>query len=78
MFERSVDEDDVRQVLQTGKIIEDYPQDRPYPSRLMLGWIGSRPLHVVAAESNVATFIITVYEPDPQLWEPGFAKRRFV
>jgi hypothetical protein len=37
-----------------------------------------RPLHVVAAENAEAheTIVITVYDPDPTLWEPGFRQRR--
>ena len=30
-------EDEVRNVIQTGETIEDYPDDFPYPSRLVLG-----------------------------------------
>lgn len=77
MFQRRVSTEDVRSVLATGEIIEDYPLDTPYPSRLVLGWVGGRPLHVVAAD-NVAddeTYVITVYEPDPALWSPDFRRR---
>ena len=69
---------DVRHVLDTGKTIEDNPADTPYPSRLILGWRGTRPLHVVAA-ANAAdheTIIITVYEPDPTRWDAGFETRQ--
>ena len=51
MFQRSVDEKDVRSVLKTGEIIEVYPDDTPYPSRLILGWLEKRPLHVVSADN---------------------------
>jgi hypothetical protein len=47
MFERGIDEADVRAVLITGEVIEDYPADTPYPSCLLLGWRGIRPLHLV-------------------------------
>jgi hypothetical protein len=32
----------------------------------------------VAADNNAAheTIVITVYEPDPALWKPGFEERR--
>jgi len=65
-------------VLATGEVIEDYPDDTPYPSRLMLGWCNFRPLHVVTANNKEAqeTIILTVYEPDPNKWEPGFRKRK--
>jgi len=78
MFHRNVSVEEVRDVLATGRTIEEYPEDRPYPSRLLLGWPSSRPIHVVAADNSVEqeTVIITVYEPDPARWEPGFEKRR--
>ena len=53
MFQCCFDEKDVRSVLETGEIIEVYPDDTPYPSRLILGWLERRPLHVVAAD-NIA------------------------
>lgn len=78
MFQRRISVDDVRHVLSTGEVIEDYPNDTPYPSRLVLGWCGSRPIHVVAAENveTRETIVITVYEPDLTQWEPGFRRRR--
>jgi hypothetical protein len=77
MFQRRVDEKDVRSVLETGEIIEVYPEDTPYPSRLILGWLESRPLHVVAAD-NIAyneTIVITVYEPEQDKWSLNFKRR---
>ncbi len=50
MFRRRINEEDVRYVLTHGEEIESYPGDAPYPSRLVLGWRGSRPIHVGAAE----------------------------
>jgi len=78
MVERGISDDDVQAVLARGKIIESYPGDLPYPSRLVLGWCEARPIHVVAAENmgDNETIIVTVYEPDPNLWEPGFERRK--
>lgn len=77
MCQRSIAVEDVHSVLANGKTIIDYPDDQPYPSRLMLGWRGARPIHVVAANTEDGeTIIITVYEPDPTLWEPGFERKR--
>jgi hypothetical protein len=64
-------------VLENGEAIVEYPDDTPYASRLMLGWAGRRPLHVVAAynaEDN-ETIVITVYEPDPAGWSPDFRRK---
>lgn len=78
MAERQVDVDAVRRVLEGGEVIADYPDDTPLPSRLVLGWLGDRPLHVVVGDNHVdrVTVVITVYEPDPTQWEPGFKSRR--
>jgi len=53
MFERRISVDDVLQVLGAGDVIEDYPEDLPYPSRLMLGRVKNRPIHVVAADNQM-------------------------
>jgi len=78
MFERRISEDEVRRVVIGGETIESYPNDRPYPSRLILGWNGSRPLHVVAAENAPAqeTIIVTVYQPEGTEWQAGFKRRK--
>ena len=78
MFERQISDEDVRHVLSTGEVIRSYPDDTPYPSRLILGWCAARPIHVVAAETadENAVIIITVYEPSPDLWEADFKRRK--
>ena len=78
MVERGISADDVRKVLAEGKEIESYPGDFPYPSRLLLGWCGRRPIHVFVAENAAdnETIIVTVYEPDPDRWESGFERRK--
>ena len=78
MSRRNISEADVRYILEIGKTIETYPEDQPYPSRLVLGWREGRPIHVVAADNQAEseTIIITVYEPDLDRWEPGFETRR--
>lgn len=78
MFQRRISEEDIRHVLTTGEVIEEYPDETPYPSRLVLGWYGSRPIHVVTADHIEVqeTIVITVYEPDPDQWEPGFRRRK--
>ncbi len=77
MFQRAVSVDDVLHVLRSGKDIHEHATDRPYPSRLVLGWCGSRPLHVVVAGSSEddSMVVVTVYEPDPTLWDARFMRR---
>jgi len=76
MFERRISEEAVHAVLSTGEVIESYPNDTPYPSKLVLGWTGNRPIHIVVAETNETDIVITVYEPDPERWDHQFKHRR--
>ena len=79
MHQRKIAADEVKTALQSCKIIEEYPQDRPLPTGLLLGYTGSnRPLHAVVAldEGEDMLWIITVYEPTLLEWEEGFEKRR--
>jgi hypothetical protein len=78
MAQRGITDEVVKQILRSGKVIENYPQDKPYPSYLMMGWESRRPIHVVAADNAAesATIVITVYEPDPKQWDPKFERRK--
>ena len=78
MFKRRIGEEAVRQVLKIGETIERYPDDEPYPSRLVLGWYNGRAVHVVVADNQEAgeQIVITVYEPDPERWQPDFRRRK--
>ena len=52
------------------EIIEDYPDDKYGPSCLILGFTkAGRPLHLQCSyPSRPLIKIITLYEPDPDLW----------
>jgi hypothetical protein len=77
MFERAVRLDDVVAVIRSGEVIEDYPDDFPFGSVLLLGYIDLRPLHAVVAQEPETRrcFAVTVYEPDPAKWSPDFKRR---
>ena len=78
MFERSVNESEILEVLELGEVIEEYPDDYPFPSRLLLRVVRGRPLHVVAGfdAKNERCYIITMYVPDPARWDETFKARR--
>jgi len=78
MFERHILVSDVRRVLETGDTISDYREDRPLPSRLVLGWVSGKPIHVVAADDpdSDITIVVTAYVPDLSQWHPDFRRRR--
>jgi len=78
MFEREISDEEVLKVIQEGEVIEEYPNDEPYPSMLILGFVNDRPIHVVLAvnEEESMGIVVTAYQPDPSLWRDNFRRRR--
>jgi len=78
MFQRRISDSDIRELLERGTIIEEYPDDVPYPSFLISGMVNHRPLHGVMAYNNVdrEAIVITAYEPDPDSWSENYTRRR--
>jgi hypothetical protein len=71
--------DEIYFSVQHGEIIEDYPDDRPYPSCLIFGMTFSGdPIHSVWAynEENQWAVLVTVYRPDPDLWINSRERKR--
>ena len=84
MFQRAITEEAVLYTLGNGQwamgngqIMEEYPDDPPYPSRLMLGNHDGRPLHVVVAydPANRQCIVVTAYIPGPDQWDDTFSRR---
>ena len=66
-----IKDNEVFEAVLNGKIIEGYPEDKPYPSCLIYGKTSDeRPLHIVCAYAEDAdnVIIITVYQPRLDLW----------
>ena len=78
MFERALSRDEVLAVVATGEVIADYPDDQPYPSVLLLGIVGSKPIHAVVASDPARGLctVVTAYVPETALWSPDFKTRR--
>ena len=57
-------------ILGESEMIEDYPDDKYGPSCLVLGFAADgRPLHIQCSyPSRPLIKIITLYEPDSELW----------
>jgi hypothetical protein len=77
MIQRGISRIDVKHTLINGKIIEQYPDDYPYPSCLILGGIReNRHLHVICGIGSGELWIISAYYPNPEKWLEGFEKRK--
>lgn len=78
-IERIIDSSDILKVLQHGEIIEDYPDDYPFPSCLMLDFIKpDKPMHVCCGVGEGKIYIITAYYPNPKKWESDMKTRKVV
>ncbi len=61
----------------TGEIIEQYPDDYPYPSCLTLGnMTTNKPLQAVIGTNGLQLWIITAYYPAPEKWMDDLKTRR--
>ncbi len=77
MFQRDISEEEIEDVVRFGETIETYPNDKPYPSYLVLGHVDDRAVHVVYAKDESDTvIIITVYEPTLEKWHEDLKVRR--
>ncbi len=74
---RGISVQEIREAFGTGKVIEDYPDDKYGHSCLVLGFsTGGKAIHVQCSHPyRPLVKIITVYEPDPTEWI-GHEQRR--
>ena len=76
MANRDISLKEVREILMHGEVIKNYPIDKPYPSRLLIGHSKQKPIHVVVSDHPEYHVIITTYIPDEKQWTDDFKRRR--
>ena len=77
MFERKIHREDIIRAIYNGSIIENYPNDYPFPSCLVLGIPENRqPLHIVCGIGKEYLYVITAYYPDNVEWEEEMRRRK--
>lgn len=69
-IERRISVQELREAVEGGEVIEDYPDDKYGPSCLLFGTTAAgRPLHVQCSyPSRQLVKIVTLYEPEPERW----------
>lgn len=75
--ERNISPAEIQEVIRSGEILEEYPEDKYGPSCLIYGMTkANRILHVQASLDPV--WIITAYDPTrtPAKWDASFKRRR--
>jgi hypothetical protein len=75
--ERMITPIEIRKVISTGEIIEDYPQDpRGHSCLLLGGGDGDRAIHLVCSPKDDFLAVITAYLPTEEQWRGGFRVRK--
>ena len=75
--QRGIKIDDIFNAINVGEIIEQYPNDYPYPSCLIIGEnLRGENIHVVLSDEGISSRIITAYFPDAEKWDEDFKNRR--
>ena len=64
--------------LESAEVIEEHRLDDEQLKELVLTLEWKRPLHVVVVvdDRHQEERIVTLYEPDPELWADGYRRRR--
>lgn len=77
LVERGISVNDIIRCIDTGEIIKQYEDDKPFPSCLILGAaIDGKYIHVVASHDSEWIYLITAYHPDADVWESDFKTRK--
>lgn len=75
--ERGIKQRDIRNCIMTGEIIEQYPDDFPFPSCLVFGYSAdNRIIHVVISDEGQMGRIITAYIPNTIKFRNDFKTRK--
>jgi len=77
LSERGITFEDLKNAIITGEIIEQYEEDKPFPSCLLIGITEqNKHIHVVASSNDEWLYIITAYHPNEKGWEADLKTRK--
>ncbi len=77
MVEEDIILDEVLEVINTGHVLENYPEHRRGACCLLNGFTrNGRSIHIVCTVARPLLIIITVYEPKPPKWVTPTQRRQ--
>ena len=77
LLQRNISQEDIEYALSNGEIIENYEDDYPYPSCLVLGVNKSNEyIHIVCGSNGTELWLITAYYPDKLEWKDDLKTRK--
>jgi|WetSurSiteA1Bulk_404760.scaffolds.fasta_scaffold172466_1 hypothetical protein len=78
IFERNIGYGELVEAFEKAEVIEEYPNDHPYPSCLILGFTRlKKPIHTVFSinHNEEVVVIVTVYIPEKGKWTDDYRRR---
>lgn len=73
---RQVSDEDMKFVVETGDVIEEYGDARPYPKVLFMAKMDDEPRYVSCAFDGTNAYIITVHWYDPTVWTDPWTRKK--
>ena len=75
--ERGIRAKDIRSAVMSGEIIEQYPDDFPFPNCLLCGKsAGEEIIHVCMSDEGESSKVITAYFPSAEKWNADCKTRK--
>lgn len=76
MYQRGIHKIEIESAIVNGMVVEQYPEDYPYPSCLIAGHdTKGKTIHIVCGLGDENLYIITVYYPNILKWKNGITRR---
>ncbi|MBI1787067.1 MAG: DUF4258 domain-containing protein [Acidobacteria bacterium] len=72
---RKVSHKDLKFIIATGDIIEEYPHDQPDPKALFMAFVKGEPVYLSCAFDGSYAHIITVHRYDPTRWVDPWTRK---
>ena len=75
--ERGIKQKDIKSCIMSGEIIEQYPEDFPFPSCLVFGRTAdNKIIHAVVSNEGECGRVITAYVPNTNKFQDDLKTRR--
>ncbi len=77
LIQRGISQTDIENAIMNGRIIEQYADDYPVPSCLILEKTeANRSLHICCSSNEEYIWMITAYYPSSENWNENFDTRK--
>jgi hypothetical protein len=73
---RKITHANIKYVVTTGDIVEEYPGNEPDPKALFMAQVEGEPLYVSCAFDGNCVYIVTVHRYDPERWLDPWTRRK--